>query len=161
MWFFRSTVSQLFAPVSPTVWTRHVVCTAVRVHRVQAYCAFHDVFVFFDMVLAPLTQVVIDLWARPLLAMAGEVPGMKPTTTVCAMLRNDTGHLAGTECATDCGAWNVVFGFDGRFPLIIDQRSRNICGGTGHRPPRVRSSLIDRLSQSFHFSSNLQKCVDR
>ena len=97
-------VSQLFVPVSPTVWTRHVVGTAVCMHRVQTYCAFHDVFVFFDVVLTPLTQVMIDLWARPLFAMTGEVPGMKPTTTVCTMLRNDAGHLAGTQGATDCSA---------------------------------------------------------
>ena len=61
MWFFRFTVSQLFASVSPTVWTRHVVGTAVRVHRVQAYCAFHDVFVLSNVVLTPFAHVMINL----------------------------------------------------------------------------------------------------
>ena len=94
MWFFRSTVSQLFASVSPTVWTRHVVGTAGRMHRVQTYCAFHDVLVLFNVVLTPLAEVMINLWARPLFAMTGEVPVMKPTITVRTMLRDDTGHLA-------------------------------------------------------------------
>ena len=83
--------------------------TAVRVHRVQAYCAFHDVFVLFDVVLTPFAQVMINLWTGPLFAVTVKVTRMKPTITVGTMLRNDTGHLAGTKGTTDCIAWYIAF----------------------------------------------------
>ena len=165
MWFFKSTVSQLSVPVSPTVWTRHMVGTAVRVHRVQTYCAFHDVFVLFDVVLTPFAQVMINLWTGPLFAVTVKVTRMKPAITVVAMLRNDTGHLAVTKGTLDCSAWKVVFCFRYRFPLIVHQWSWIVSGGTGHHAPRVRCSLVDGLSQSFHFSagffSDLRKSICR
>ena len=87
---FRSTVSQLFASVSPTVWTRHVVGTAVRMHRVLTYCAFHDVLVLLDMFLAPAAEIAVDLWARPLIPVWLIMAWVKEEIAILAMLSYDS-----------------------------------------------------------------------
>ena len=138
-----------------------MVGTAVRVHCMQTYCAFHDVFVLFNVVPTPFAQVMINLWTGPLFAATVKLTRMKPAVAVVAMLRNDTGHLAGTKRTIDCTAWYIAFCFRYGFPLIVHQRSWIVSGGTGHHAPRVRSSLVDGLSQSFHFSSNLRESVGR
>ena len=101
MWPLRRTVSKLFASVGPTVWTRAVVCTTVRMQRMQTYCAFNDALVLLNVVVAPRAEVMINLWARPPLATSSIVPGMRPAATIVAMPCDNSWYLTVAKGAVD------------------------------------------------------------
>ena len=124
-------------PLGPTCWAWFVCYAAFRVHFQQAHAALEYVLLLFDVIVAPSTNVGVDDWARPVVAVELVVARMKVQLAVLAVVSDDLRHLTLAVSAHDLlvRAFDVTGCYYTRFPFTVNERS--FIGRGGWQAPRV------------------------
>ena len=85
-----------FLLITPPTRTRAVLCNALRMHLVTTNITIMFNMVLLDTLIALSTDIVINLWARPLVSVALVISKVEVQVAINAMFCHHFGHIAFT-----------------------------------------------------------------